>query len=118
MLPPSSTVISSGPRRAVNVAPLLVDLLPGISQSSANRKTAQATTRRQRGCDLINAQILPVTCIGDLLPLAIVLNVQNAQIIPKLEPGDGVADQGLGTLVSGIGEIVLGINLILRPGAP
>src|SRR5690242_2702930 len=55
--------------------------------------------------------------ISSFLPLSVIFDVQNAQIIPKLEPSDRMRDQGLCALVFRIAEIVLCINLVLGFGS-
>src|SRR5256884_8625138 len=116
MLPPSSTEISSGPRRAVKVALWPADLPPLLSQMTASARTRMSAPMRQRGCFLMSARILFEFGIGHLLPLAVVLDGQDSQIVPELQPGDGMADQGLGALVLRTDQIVLRVHLVLRLG--
>src|SRR5438552_1387089 len=119
MLPPSSTVMSSGPRRAAKVAPLAVGP-PPLRSHIRPRATASkaAAPMRQRGRDFREARRLLGFCIGKLFPLTVVFDVKNPQIVPELQAGYGVADQRLRALVSRIGQIVLGVHLVLRPRPP
>src|SRR5204862_2493802 len=101
MLPPSSTEISSGPRRAVKVALWPADLPPLLSQMTAGARTRMSAPMRQRGCFLMSARILFVFGIGHLFPLAVVLDGQDCQILPELQPADGIASEGMWAVVLG-----------------
>src|SRR5437016_10594087 len=99
MLPPSSTVMSSGPRRAVKVAPLLADLPLPLNQTTARRRRRRAAPIRQRGWFLMKGRILFGFSIVGFLPLPLVFDVENAQIDPELQPGNRVTHQGLCALI-------------------
>src|SRR6266550_189236 len=111
-------VISSGPRRATNVGVLPKDLaLPPQSKNpSAANKIAPAI-KRHRGWRRTNFKMLLSFCMLNFLPLAVILDVKNAQIIPKLEPGNRVADECRGALVFRVNQGVLRVHLILGFGA-
>src|SRR5712671_7782094 len=57
-------------------------------------------------------------CILNFLPLAIVFNVENAQVVPELEPGNGVRDESLSKLVLRVTQGILRIHLIQSLGTP
>src|SRR5881394_111633 len=116
MLPPSSTEMASGPRRATKVAPLAADLPPLLNQIPASARMRTTPAMRQRGCRLMNAWSLFEFGIGNLLPLAVVLDVNDAKVIPELKAGDGMRDQGLCALVPGADEVILCVHLVLRLG--
>src|SRR5262245_49782274 len=116
MLPPSSTEMASGPRRATNVAPPAVDLPPLLSQTPASARMRTTPAMRQRGCRLMNARSLFEFGIGDLLPLAVVFDVKDAEVVPELQAGDGVRDERLRPLVPGVDEVILRVHLVLRLG--
>src|SRR5439155_21133882 len=117
MLPPSSTLMSRGPRRTANVAPLFADLPPLLSRTNARARMSAIAPKRRRGCLLAKAEILFWFGIGDLLPLTVLLDVENSRVHPELEPGDGMADEGLGALIFRADEIILRVHLVLGFGA-
>src|SRR5580765_2792152 len=114
MLPPSSTEMASGPRRAAKVAPPTADLPPPLNQTPASARMKTAPAMRQRGCRLMNAFSLFEFGIGNLLPLAVIFDVKDAEVVPELQAGDGVRDQRLRPLVPGVDEVILRVHLVLR----
>src|SRR6185503_4500946 len=116
MLPPSSTEMARGPRRATKVAPPAADLLPLLNQMPASARMRTIAAMRQRGCRLMKACSLFEFGIGNLLPLAVVFDVKDAEVVPELQAGDGVRDQGLRPLVPGVDEVILRVHLVLRLG--
>src|SRR6266540_6106458 len=116
MLPPSSTEMASGPRRATKLAPRAADFPPPLNQMPASTRMRTTPAMRQRGCVLMNVWILVEFGIGDLLPLAVVFDVKDAEVVPELQAGDGVRDQRLRPLVPGVDEVILRVHLVLRFG--
>src|SRR5206468_6568943 len=116
MLPPSSTEMASGPRRATKLAPPAADLPPLLNQMPASTRMRTTPAMRQRDCVLMNVRILVEFGIGYLLPLAVVLDVKDAEVVPELQAGDGVRDQRLRPLVPGVDEVILRVHLVLRLG--
>src|SRR5439155_22628375 len=106
-----------GPRRAVNVAPLVADLRLPCTRNAARATIRMIAPIRQRGCRRMKAMILFGFGIGDFLPLTVFLDEQNAEVIPEHEPGDGVSDQRLGELVFGADQVVLRVHLVLGLGS-
>src|SRR3989442_457098 len=117
MLPPSSTEMASGPRRATKVAPLPADLPPPLNQTPAIARMRTTPAMRQRGCRLIKLRILFWFDIRDLLPPSVVFDVEYSHVDPKLQPRNGVAHQCLRALVLGADQIVLRIHLVLGFGS-
>src|SRR5437660_566370 len=116
MLPPSRTEMSSGPWRAVNVAPLFADLPPPLSQTTASARMRTTAPMRQRGCFFMKTRTLFEFGMGGLLPLTVVLDVKDSEIVPELQSGNSVADERLSALVFGIDQIVLRVHLVLCLG--
>src|SRR2546426_5965709 len=116
MLPPSSTEMGSGPRRATKVAPV-GDLPPPLNQRPASARMRTTPAMRQRGCRLMNFKMLFWFDIRDLLPPSVVFDVEYSHVDPKLQPGNRVAHQRLRALVLGVDQIVLRIHLVLGLGA-
>src|SRR6266513_5569619 len=116
MLPPSRTEMSSGPRRAVNVAPLFADLPPPLSQTTASARSRMSAPMRQRGCFLMKARRLFEFGMGGLLPLTVVLDVKDSEIVTELQPGDSMADKRLRELVLRTRQVILRVHLVLRLG--
>src|ERR1051325_4890509 len=82
----------------------------------ARARTSTTPAMRQRGCFLMNATSLFEFGIGHLLPLAVVLDVKDAEVVPELQSGDGVRDQRLRALIPRINEVILRVHLVLRLG--
>src|SRR5438477_9396611 len=116
MLPPSRTEMSSGPRRAVNVAPLFADLPPPLSQTTASARSRMSAPMRQRGCFLMKTRRLFEFGMGGLLPLTVVIDIKDSDIVPELQPRDGVADERLRELVLRTRQVILRVHLVLRLG--
>src|SRR6266853_3172312 len=116
MLPPSSTEMASGPRRETKVAPPAADLPPPLNQTPASARMRTTAAMRQRGCRLMNACSLFEFGIGNLLPLAVIFDVKDAEVVPELKAGDGMRDQGLRPLVPGVDEVILCVHLVLGLG--
>src|SRR5438552_785143 len=117
MLPPSSTEMSSGPRRATKVAPPAADLPPLLNQTPASANMRMTAAIRQRGCRLMRFKKLICFDIRDLLPPSVVFDVKYSHVDPKLQPGNGVPHERLRALVLGVDQIILRIHLVLGLGA-
>src|SRR5881296_4449352 len=117
MLPPSSTEMGSGPRRATKVAPPALDLPLPLNQTAASARMRTTPARRQRDCRLRNANTLFWFDICDLLPPPVVFDVEYSHIDPKLQPGNRVPHHCLLRLVFRMVQTVLGFNLFLRLAA-
>src|SRR6266516_361435 len=117
MLPPSSTEMASGPRRATKVAPLRADSPPSLNQIPARARMRTTPAMRQRDCRLMNLRILFWFDICDLFPPTVGFDVEYSHVDPKLQPGNGVAHQCLRALVLGVDQIILRIHLVLGLGS-
>src|SRR5213592_4323776 len=113
MLPPSSTEMASGPRRATKVEPLPADLPPPLNQTPVSTRMRTTPAKRQRGCVLMKVWILVKFGIRYLLPFPVVFDVKDAEVVPELQAGDGVRDQRLRPLVPGVDEVILRVHLVL-----
>src|ERR1043166_5975208 len=114
VLPPTNTMIGSGPRRAVKVEPGLT-VLPRVKSRTVSTTTTAASASSQRGACRIRVLIFAIVDLNiRVFPLPVFFNKQNSHVIPELQPGDGMANQCLRAQIFLRNQIVLRVHLVPR----